>query len=80
MLNQIITFLSKIPQDKLLHYFVGSLLAAGLLPFGLLWSALGVGVVAFWREATGNHDGLDFLATMAGGLPVWGAFFLRGLR
>ena len=71
--------LNRIPQDKLLHYLVGSLLAAITLPLGWPPSVLAVVLVGLWRELAGNMDPWDFLATLLGGCPVWLAFYLGHL-
>lgn len=80
MLKQFITTLAKIPQDKLLHYFVGSLLAIISLPLGMTWSWIVVAGIALIRELVGNRDPIDFLATVVGAAPVWAAYLLGGVK
>lgn len=68
-------FLAKLPHDKALHLIGGVMLfALGNLLFG--WQVgLGLAVVVGaakeiwdWYSKTGTPDGMDFIATAAGGL------------
>ena len=67
------------PYDKCLHFLAGQLAALLTLALGLPWScglvlALAVGkeVYDFYHPAAHTCDVLDALATLCGGLPVWG--------
>lgn len=66
-----------IPHDKLLHFYYGSLLAAGVnVLAGVAWSMLVVVAVAIGKEVydkynKGTVDVWDAVWTVLGGAVVW---------
>ena len=74
-----------LPADKANHFVYGSLVALVGLLLGVLPAAVMVLAVAFGKEifdlatARGTPDGLDALATVAGGAAVVAPVLLRSL-
>lgn len=77
IISRVLAFLSRIPQDKLLHFIAGALIVAlcasvkGFAPYA--WVA---GVVAgmlkefYDSRGNGSVEVLDFAATTAGALTI----------
>ena len=69
--------LANVPHDKLLHFYYGSLLAAGVCVLaGAVWSMFVVVVVAAGKEVydrynNGTVDVWDAVWTVYGGTVVW---------
>ena len=69
--HKLASLLFKIPQDKLLHFCVGYLIAAVLFNFSLLIICGVVTAVAVAKELLDyKHDWLDFVATVLGAVPI----------
>lgn len=73
MLSNFKTFLNTLPLDKIVHFLVGALIAAIVLPFGVHYAMLAVLISAFGKElldfALGKEfDYMDFIWTVVGGL------------
>lgn len=73
MLSRFKTFLNTLPLDKIVHFLVGALIAAIVLPFGAHYAILAVLISAFGKEildfALGKEfDYMDFIWTAVGGL------------
>lgn len=73
MLSRFKTFLNTLPLDKIVHFLVGALIAAIVLPFGMNYAIAAVFISAFGKElldfALGKEfDYMDFIWTAVGGL------------
>jgi len=71
-MNKLFNYLSNVPQDKLLHFFYGTLIAAPLVAFtNPLISSAGVIFIALGKElyddlsGKGNIEAMDVVFTIA---------------
>lgn len=67
--------------DKLLHFLVGAVIAAAILPLDIVAAAVAVVVAAVGKEVwdstgRGHVEALDAVATVAGGLVMGGWLLL----
>lgn len=85
MIERLLTFLNRLPDDKVRHFAGGALIASACIVLGLpLWlAAAAVLIAAFGKEAydyyhpkTHTPDPLDALATLLGGATVLLPIFL----
>jgi len=81
--DKLVSLIYKIPTDKWLHFFAGVIIAAcAALTFHIEWPwfpALIAGGIKeiFDYRTTSQADWKDFVATVLGGLLIWG-FALLG--
>lgn len=73
MLTKFKTFINTLPLDKIVHFLIGALIAATLIPFGFKLAIAAVFISAFGKEfldfALGKEfDYMDFIWTVIGGL------------
>lgn len=73
MLEKFKTLINTLPLDKIVHFLIGALIAAMLIPFGFKLAIAAVFVAAFGKEfldyAMGKEfDYMDFIWTVVGGL------------
>lgn len=65
-----------LPQDKLMHYFVGSLITTTFVPLIGTYAIIPTIIAAIGKEVydkvsgTGTPELLDIVYTVAGGLPI----------
>lgn len=77
MIEKLLAFPARIPQDKLLHALAGALLACLFHGLPLGWNVALVGILAVCKEAYDHAhpdhtaDLWDVTATVLGALPVW---------
>lgn len=76
--------LNRIPHDKALH-IIGGVILFAVGHYFLGWQ-FGLGLAIFagaakelwdWYSKSGTPDGMDFVATAAGGLLGWACTFVR---
>ncbi len=79
MIEKLLRLIATVPQDKLLHFIGGTLIACviHLITKSFSLSFVAVAFVAALKEYYDyfhpNHtaDVMDWVATMLGGVPVW---------